>query len=387
MGEHVNIAIAGLSLRGRRWLARRASRVKYGPAAPASFLPPLRAAIAVTAALLAACGCSAAPAFCAATTTSPLINGGDVPGLPLSSGAQAAIGALRTSAGELVCTGTYLGDRWVVTARHCVDAATFEALVFQTSRDLTELSVTAAEYYPHPELDVLLLRVPPSAALAAVGMEPIALWPASEPRDWTGATVTLAGLGDTADGSDGRRQFLDEPVVASDANTIVVDGGAEHGACTGDSGGPLLVASPPPLAPRLIGILSGGSATCRGRDRYVASTAFDAWVADVRGTASQDPCAGLTSEGTCQDGLARWCAGQWVEAERCTGDRLCGWSAAANGYRCVASEQDPCRGAGPGGDCDGTTLRVCQRGTLVEADCGACGLICDRGVDGHAGCV
>jgi hypothetical protein len=347
----------------------------------------LRTAITVVAALLPACGNTAAPAFCTAAVTSLLINGGDVPGLPLSSGAQAAIGALRTSAGELVCTGTYLGDRWVLTARHFVDPATFEPLVFQTSRDLTELSVTAAEYYPHPELDVMLLRIPPSAALAAAGIEPIALWPASEPRDWTGATVTLAGLGDTADGSDGRRQFLDEPVVASDANTIVVDGGSEHGACTGDSGGPLLAASPSPLAPRVIGILSGGSGTCRGRDRFVASTAFDAWVADVRGTALQEPCAGLTSEGTCQDGLARWCAGEWVEAERCTGDRLCGWSAAASGYRCVASDQDPCRGAGPGGDCDGTTLRVCRRGTLVEADCGACGLVCDRGLEGHAGCM
>ena len=374
MGAHVDIV-----------LARRASRVTHGPAAPASLCLSLRAAISLTAAVLAAGGCNAAPAFCAAAASSALINGNDVPALPLSPGAQAAIGALRTSAGELVCTGTYVGDRWVLTARHCVDPATFEPLVFQTSRDLTPLSVTAAEYYPHPELDVLLLRIPPSPALAAV--EPIALWPASEPYDWTGATVTLAGLGDTADGSDGRRQFLDETVVASDANTIVVDGGSEHGACSGDSGGPLLAAAAASPAPRLIGILSGGSGTCRGRDRYVASSAFAAWVADVRGAAAQDPCAGVTSEGTCQDGLARWCAGEWVEAERCTGDRLCGWSAAADGYRCVASDQDPCRGAGPGGDCDGTTLRVCRRGALIEADCGACGLTCDRGVDGHAGCV
>src|SRR5215203_5947077 len=98
MGEHVNIAIAGLSLRARRWLAGRASQVTHGPAAPASLLPPLRAAIVVTVALLAAGGCSAAPAFCAAATTSPLTNADDVPRLPLSSGAEAAIGALRTSA-------------------------------------------------------------------------------------------------------------------------------------------------------------------------------------------------------------------------------------------------------------------------------------------------
>src|SRR6478672_16437 len=98
MGAHVNIVLAG-----------RASRAMTGPAAPASLLRPLRATMAMTIAVLAASGCGAAPAFCAATASSALINGDDVPGLPLSSGAQAAIGALRTSAGELVCTGTYVG--------------------------------------------------------------------------------------------------------------------------------------------------------------------------------------------------------------------------------------------------------------------------------------
>jgi len=343
----------------------------------------------VAARALAACdGGAAAPVMCSASMTSALVNAGDIPSWSIQPAAQAAIGALRTPApeSELMCTGTYLGDRWVLTARHCVDPATFQGLVFQTARDLTQVDSTAAEYYPHPELDVMLLRIPPSAALAALTLEPIALWPLDEPRDWTGATVTLAGFGDTADGSDGRRQFLDEPVVAVAATTIVVDGGTEHGACHGDSGGPLLAASPSG-APRLIGVLSGGSASCRGQDRYVASAAFAQWVAEVQASAAADPCAGVPAEGVCETGLARWCAGEWVEAERCTGDRLCGWNAAVAGYRCVPSDQDPCLGAGPGGDCQDRTVRVCRQGVLVKMDCGACGLGCDLGPDGHAGCI
>ena len=85
-------------------------------------------------------------------------------------------------------------------------------------------------------------------------LELIHLWESSTPGDWLGNTVTLAGFGDTADGSDGRLQFLDEPVVSVDANEIVVDGGAEHGACAGGSGW----AAPGDVrrgrAPRLIGV-------------------------------------------------------------------------------------------------------------------------------------
>jgi hypothetical protein len=351
-------------------------------AASKSAPSPIVAALAA----LAACDASPpAPLFCPQPVTSALINGADVPASAIPAGAQAAIGALRKPNGQLVCTGTLIGDGWIVTARHCVDPATFDGLIFQTSRDLNALEATVAEYDVHPDLDVMLLRIPPSTALAALALPPVPLWDAADARDWVGATVTLAGFGDTADGSDGRRQFLDEPIVAAGATEIVVDGGPEHGACEGDSGGPLLAPSAAGDA-RVLGVLSGGSATCRGRDHYVASTGFAAWVAQVQAAAAQDPCGGLTAEGTCTHGVPRWCAGGAVQAAICTGDSLCGWNADEAGYRCVPSDQDPCRGAGPGGDCDGTTLRVCRRGVLAQADCAACGLICDLGPDGHAGC-
>ena len=68
----------------------------------------------------------------------------------------------------------------------------------------------------------------------------------------------------------------------------------------------------------------------------------------MRGGAAQDPCAGLTAEGTCDRGVALWCAwNEFVDAAPCTGHQLCGWDAGAAGYRCVPGDNDPCRGAGP----------------------------------------
>ena len=197
-------------------------------------------------------------------------------------------------------------------------------------------------------------------------------------RIWTGVELLLAGFGEDEAGAAGVRRYVPEPVVEEDSSWLVVDGGASHGACAKDSGGPLLSVVEGAGA-SVVGLLSAGSATCRGKDRYLRASSLTGWLDATMAAIEADPCNGIGAEGTCTDGQAKWCAGAVLESEICSDHRLCGWSEQVNGYRCLADGEDPCRGAGPAGTCDGNVLLRCDRGTLLETDCAACGRQCVSG--------
>lgn len=331
--------------------------------------------------------CSGGPSpqmRCDAAVVQGLTNAQQVPGLPLSPSQQAAIGALRTPADEVRCSGTLIADRWVLSANHCSAPAGLDhPLVFRTSVDGGEIALPVVARFAHPELDAMLFEVPTSSSVQAGSVQPLGQWSATDGAPWLGQTLTLAGFGDTEDGSDGARLFLEEPVVEVQATSLVVDGGSEHGACDGDSGGPLLAVAPDQSI-RIVGLLSEGNATCRGQDRYIRTDVLSDWISQVQEQRGQSPCAGLSWEGVCADGRATWCAMDHIEATDCTHHQLCGWDAAQSGYRCVDAAEDPCRGAGPSGYCEGDTLRVCRRGELMISNCAACGARCEWDLQGAA---
>ena len=93
-------------------------------------------------------------------------------------------------------------------------------------------------------------------------------------------TLLIAGYGDRGEAEGGDLYAVSTQVAMIEQNTLRVDSGFEAGACIGDSGGPLLRE----LAPHeyeLLGILSAGSADCRGVDSYVRIDIVESWIADV----------------------------------------------------------------------------------------------------------
>ena len=104
----------------------------------------------------------------------------------------------------------------------------------------------------------------PRGALTAI--EPMVLSGEAIGPERVGDSVTLAGLGQTEQGTSGQRLFLDETIVGVDDSAILVRGNENSGACNGDSGGPLLAQRGGQWV--ALGALSRGSESCRGLDSY-----------------------------------------------------------------------------------------------------------------------
>jgi hypothetical protein len=185
-----------------------------------------------------------------------------------------------------LCTGMFIAQDWVLTARHCQSAAGFVVLGSDSTAPLATGAVERA--WSHPELDLLLLHVPRLSP--AVPFEPLSLRSAPLDQSWQGRSVELAGFGETDTGEVGRLRFVTEPITSVGDVSVIVDGMGRSGACLGDSGGPLLAVGAD-AAIEVIGVLNAGSASCKGRDRYVRIDVAMPWLTEIV-TSFADPCDG-----------------------------------------------------------------------------------------------
>lgn len=323
--------------------------------------------------LLFDAGCTsaekAAPVACVERRVSSLVNARPDPGLPLAASQQLAVGAIEDVYEEVLCSGTLIAAGWVLTAGHC---KTLSGIWFRTGPNGgVAVRVAAPRQFRHPQRDVMLIELQPSIELDMLGIAPLDLYQQELDNEWIGQDVTLAGLGATEDNVRGGRLFVRDRVADITPTSIVVNGEGRHGACSGDSGGPLLARSGD-HGVGILGVLSKGSSSCRDIDVFERVDRLRSWITETIAEASQHPCGPLTWEGTCTNGNPIWCDKDHVMFEACKNHTLCGWSAAERGFRCVDKQHDPCLGVGPYGICDGNAVLRCSRGNLVRKDCDPC---------------
>lgn len=282
--------------------------------------------------------------------------------------------------GGPLCTGVFVTDEWLVTARHCLEIASPRAVTTDASGEMVALPVV--DSVPHPTADVALFRVA-SDDESVTHFQPLSVATASELALSVGSVVDIAGYGLTEEGDTRELRFLSEPIVELDDDSYVVDGFGANGACLGDSGGPLIVRARSG-AVLVAGILTSGSASCLDRDRYVRLDALSDWVLDVVGTSprSDEGCGGISDAGRCLYGSAVSCDDETLVAEACSGDTACGWDSTRGGFRCVPAGRDPCHGIDSVGACRNGSAAWCNDGVLASEPCG-CGRTCR--VDGRTG--
>lgn len=291
---------------------------------------------------LVAAGCgergAAVPRACVATRARGLTGASASPPAGLALNQQAAIGVLTTADGETVCTGTMVGEGYVLTAAHCVHQELSQALLFGTSDRANDLELLVSSYWLHPTLDAMLLALPIARDAFPGWIEPMPVVTDAQ-RRWTGTRLWLAGFGDDENGVDGVRRYVPEPVVEEDASWLVVDGGTTSGACAKDSGGPLVTVAAGGAA-SVVGLLSAGSATCRGEDRYLR-VSFGGHVQ------FEANCNTLVAGSTCRE------AGPAIE--------------------CAAPHPHPdCTDSSDFGSwCEGGVAMTCLSGVRVQAACDA----------------
>jgi hypothetical protein len=274
------------------------------------------------------------------------------------------------------CSGLLITTEWVLTAAHC-ELRTGAQFCIGMDADNPNTCFTADGVYNNPYGDMTLVHLNRDVRELSPNVEPVPILDIDLDSSWIGKTAEAAGYGTDENGYSGTREFVAEPIVRLYGDTMTIDGQGYHGACFGDSGGPVMVVSDDGSV-RVAGALSNGDTDCMGQDNYTRVDVYRDWIESytgptISGTIPEDSCGTITYSGTCINGVLEWCDGGTVLTRDC---EACGEVCVfmdGPGYVCIP---DQCNGLDYLGQCNGNIAEWCDNGNFRSSDCATYGKVC-----------